>query len=604
MDGFPVFLPAPAFYKNIELGMNSFFKTFFASLLALLVFSLIGFFLFLGIISALSSPAKETTGDKAVLVIDLSDPFPEIAVDNPLAALGGDDQYDLPSVYDVVRLIHAAVKDSAVKGILIKSGSNSNGFGTSEDIRDALLDFRKSGKFIIAYSNVITQGAYYVANVADKVYCNPQGGIDWRGYSMNYVFFKDALDKLEIEPQIFYAGKFKSATEPFREKQMTEANKLQSMVILNDMYNHFLKQTAATRGIDTALLRDYAVNNKVTTAARAQELKLVDGLLYDDQVRDEIRNRLKIGASDKINFLPIAKYARTTSYKLIGKEKIAVIYAQGDIIDGKGDQQNIGSETYQNLIRKARLDNTIKAIVFRINSGGGSAMASENIWRELSLARKAKPVVLSFGDVSASGGYYLSCNADSIFAQPNTITGSIGVFSILPNMQRFMNNKLGITFDGVKTGPDADALTVTKPLTPAQKAWLQQDVDSIYFTFTSRVADGRKKDRLFIDSIGQGRIWSGTRALELGLVDRIGGLQQAIDCAARMAKVSNYRLREFPEPQSFFEKIFGGMEKNVRAKAVQQELGPDGMKLYQSIKRIRSMSGVTQARMPFEVVIE
>lgn len=584
--------------------MNSFFKTFFASLLALLVFSLIGFFLFLGIISALSAPAKESTGDKAVLVIDLSDPFPEIAVDNPLAALGGDDQYDLPSVYDVVRLIHTAVKDSAVKGILIKSGSNSNGFGTSEDIRDALVDFRQSGKFIIAYSNVITQGAYYVANVADKVYCNPLGGIDWRGYSMNYVFFKDALDRLEIEPQIFYAGKFKSATEPFREKQMTEANKLQSMVILNDMYNHFLRQTSAARGIDTALLRDYAVNNKVTSAAKAQELKLVDGLLYDDQVRDEIRNRLKIGASDKINFLPIAKYARTTSYKLIGKEKIAVIYAQGDIIDGKGDQQNIGSDTYQNLVRKARLDNSIKAIVFRINSGGGSAMASENIWRELSLARKAKPVVLSFGDVSASGGYYLSCNADSIFAQPNTITGSIGVFSIMPNMQRFMNNKLGITFDGVKTGPDADALTVTKPLTPAQKAWLQQDVDSIYFTFTKRVADGRRKDRLFIDSIGQGRIWSGTRALELGLVDRIGGLQQAIDCAARMAKITNYRLREFPEPQSFFEKIFGGMEKNVKAKAMQQELGPDGMKLYQSIRRIRSMSGVTQARMPFEVVIE
>jgi len=288
----------------------------------------------------------------------------------------------------------------------------------------------------------------------------------------------------------------------------------------------------------------------------------------------------------------------------MGKEKISVIYAQGDIVDGKGQREMIGSDSYVALVRNARLDKTIKAIVFRINSGGGSAMASENIWRELSLAREEKPVVISFGDVSASGGYYLSCNADSIFAQPNTITGSIGVFSILPNMQKFFNNKLGVTFDGVKTAPDADALSVSKPLTESQRKWLQNDVDSIYATFTNRVADGRRKDVSYIDSIGQGRIWSGARALKLGLIDRIGGMQEAIDCAARMAKLTDYRLREFPEPESFFDKIFGGYQQNARKAAIEEELGTEGIKVYQSLKKVKRMIGNAQARLPFEFVIE
>ena len=264
----------------------------------------------------------------------------------------------------------------------------------------------------------------------------------------------------------------------------------------------------------------------------------------------------------------------------------------------------IGSESYVGLVRRARMDKNIKAIVFRINSGGGSAMASENIWRELSLARKEKPVVISFGDVSASGGYYLSCNADSIFAQPNTITGSIGVFSILPNMQKFFNNKLGITFDGVKTAPDADAMSVSKPLTEIQRKWLQNEVDSIYFTFTSRVADGRNKKRIYIDSIGQGRIWSGTRALQLGLIDRIGGLQDAIDCAARMAKVTDYKLREYPEPENLLDRIFGGLQQNAKAAAIKEELGPEGIKTYETIKKVKRMAGTVQTRLPFEFVIE
>lgn len=584
--------------------MNSFFKIFFASLLALIVFSVLSVLVFSALLTSMASKSVEKTGSNAVLVVDLSQPFPEVSEENPLAALSGGDNYDIPSVYDVVRMIQSAVGDSAVKGILLKCGSNANGFGTSEDIRNAILQFRKSGKFVIAHADVITQGGYYVANAADKIYINPVGGLDWRGYAMNLFFMKGTLEKLEIEPQIFYAGKFKSATEPFRETKMTDANRLQTTEILQDLYGHFLTLTAESRKIDTALLHQYANENRVRTASDALQLGLVDGLKYDDEVKDELKERLKIGKYDKLNLVSIAKYAQSTSFKKMGKEKIAVIYAQGDIIDGKGEREQIGSESYIKLIRSVRLDKSVKALVFRINSGGGSALASENIWRELALAKKEKPVVISFGDVAASGGYYLSCIADSIFAQPNTITGSIGVFSMLPNMQKFFNNKLGVTFDGVKTGPEADALSINKPLTEAQRRWIQNDVDSIYFTFTSRVAEGRKKERAYIDSIGQGRIWSGRRGVELGLVDRIGGLQEAIDCAARMIKTTDYRLKELPEPQNIFESLLGNYQQNAAHESIQKEFGPEAIKTMQTLKRVQGLMKGPQTRLPFEFVIE
>ncbi|THU35916.1 signal peptide peptidase SppA [Niastella caeni] len=584
--------------------MKSFFKIFLASLLALVVLSVIFFFVFIGIVSSVTSAEKVKTGARAVLVVDLSRNYPEIGVENPLARFSGKEDGDLPSLYDVLRMIRHAKTDSAVKGIYIKCGSNANGMGASQEIRHALIDFKASGKFIYAYGDVITQGGYSVGNVADRIYCNPKGGVDWRGYVIQLAFLKGLLQKLEIEPQIFYAGKFKSATEPFRETAMTDANRLQLTVMLNDMYGRLLLQTAERRKLDTATLHQYANEYRIQYAADAVKYGLIDGLKYDDEVREEISKKLGGVKLDKINFITVQKYAKAIDFKRDGKEKIAVIFAQGDIIDGKGDRDQIGSVTYRDLVRKARLDDNIKAIVVRISSGGGSALASENIWRELTLARKVKPVVVSFGDVAASGAYYLSCNADSIFAQTNTITGSIGVFTMLPNMQKFFNDKLGITFDGVKTGPQADMLSATKPLTSAQRMYLQNSVDSIYYTFKERVAQGRRKDINYIDSIGQGRVWSGTRALELGLVDRLGGLDDAIACAARMAKISDYRLREYPEPHNVLDMIFGGYEKDATQSAMKKELGEDGMKTYQTIKRVKQMVGVTQARMPFEMTIE
>lgn len=584
--------------------MKSFFKIFFASLLALVVFSLISLFLMFGLISGLTSKDKPQIGSKGVVVIDLSTYYPEVGVKNPLPSLGGKERYDVPSLYDLVRLINKAKSDSAVKGIYIRSGYNSNGFGASEEIRNALVDFKKSKKFIYAYADVITQRAYHVANVADRIYCNPKGGVDWRGFSTQLAFLKGTLQKLEIEPQIFYAGKFKSATEPFRETQMTDANRLQTTELLYDLYNHFLSAVASTRNIDTATLKRYADQNLVQYSADALRYKLVDGLKYDDEIQDEIRQRLKVDKNAKVNFIPINKYAAAVDFKQWGSDRIAVIYANGTIVDGKGATDQIGSENYRNLIRKVRLDKAVKAIVIRVNSGGGSALASENIWREVTLAQKDKPVVVSFGDVAASGGYYMSCSADSIFAQPNTITGSIGVFSLLPNMQSFFNNKLGITFDGVKTSENADALTVVKPLTPIQKQYIQNEVDTIYYDFKSRVSEGRKKSMAYVDSIGQGRVWSGNRALQLGLIDRIGGLNDAIASAATLAKVKDYRLREYPEPPGLFDKYFDDFTENAKNEAIKEELGADGLKTYSTLKKVKQFLGITQARMPFELIIE
>ena len=584
--------------------MGGFFKMFFASLLALIIFSVIGFFLFLVLIAGLAKSDAPMVERNSVLVVNIGQPFQEQKLENPLALLSSNDELTVPGVYDVVRLIQKAAKDDKIKGIYLQSGLNPNGFATSEEIRNALIAFKKSGKFIIAYSEMMNQKSYHVANVADKVYVNPKGFFDWVGFSSELLFLKGTLEKLDIEPQIFYAGKFKSATEPLRTDKMTPENKLQTSVWLGDLYSHFLLKAAEQRKIDTATLHQYANEAAIKNPQDAVDKKLIDGAKYDDEIKDEIKEKLKLGKYDKINFITINSYAKSGSYKKTAGEKIALIYAQGNIIDGGGDQGQIASADYIKLIRKARLDKTIKAIVLRVNSGGGSALASETIWRELSLAKAEKPVVVSFGDVAASGGYYISCGADSIFANPTTITGSIGVFGIIPNMEGFFKNKLGVTFDGVKTAPYADLGAIYRPMNENEKKFIQQSIDEIYLSFKQRVADGRKKSVEDIDSIAQGRVWSGNRAIGIGLVDKFGGLQDAVDCAARMAKLSDYRLREYPEVQSIFERLLGGAKDNtLKTEMIRKELGEDQFKIYNEMLRIKQMTNSVQARLPFEFFI-
>jgi protease IV len=581
--------------------MRSFFKIFFASLLSLVIFSLICLFIGIAFVTTLASKDKPDIPAKSVLVIDLSEVFHEQQQNDPLAVVTGEN--DVPGLFDVVRLIHYAKTDNDISGIYIMANENANGFASSNELRNALLDFKSSKKFIVAYGDVMTQGSYFIASVADKIYVNPAGSFDWKGIAVSLVFVKQLLDKLDIQPQIFYAGKYKSATEIFRTTQMTPENKVQTTEWLGDIYNYFLVQTSKARGIDTATLHQLANNASIQTPQDAVNNKLIDAVKYDDEIKTELKQRLAISKTDKLSLTGINTYNEAVSVRKYSTDRVAVIYAEGDIVDGQGANDNIGGERFRSIIRKARMDNSVKAIVLRVNSGGGSALASEIIWRELQMAKEdKKPVIVSFGDVAASGGYYISCGADSIFSSPNTITGSIGVFGVIPNMGGFFKNKLGITFDGVKTAPYADGPNIYRPMNDAEKQMTQNEVDRIYLQFKQRVAAGRKKDINYIDSIAQGRVWSGEDGLRLGLVDRIGSLQDAINCAARMAKMDKYGLKEYPESKSWLENLLHKQRAEPSA-MIREQLGEDQYKIYSEMLRIKQMTNSTQARVPFQFFI-
>jgi len=581
--------------------MRSFFKIFFASLLSLVIFSLVCLFLVVAFVSSVASKDKPNVPAKSVLEINLSEVFHEQIQNNPLSVVSGTS--DVPGLFDVVRLINYAKTDNSISGIYIRADENSNGFASSNELRNALLDFKSSKKFIVAHGDMMTQGAYFVANVADKIYVNPSGHFDWKGFAISFAFVKELLDRLDIQPQIFYAGKFKSATEIFRTNQMTPENKLQTSEWLGDIYNYFLTQSSKARGIDTATLHQLANNASIQSPQDAVNNRLIDGVKYDDEIKTEIKQRLGINKADKLSFVDVDTYNEAVNVRKYSKDRIAVIYAEGDIVDGQGANDNIGGDRFRSLIRKARMDNSVKAIVLRVNSGGGSALASEIMWRELQMAKQdGKPVVVSFGDVAASGGYYISCGADSIFSSPNTITGSIGVFGVIPNMGGFFKNKLGITFDGVKTAPYADAPNIYRAMNDAEKQIAQNGVDRIYLQFKQRVANGRKKDINYIDSIAQGRVWSGQDAVQLGLVDRIGSLQDAIQCAARMTKLDKYALKEFPESKTWLQNLLN-KQKSEPAAMIREQLGEEQYRIYVEMLRVKEMSNSTQARLPFQFFI-
>lgn len=583
--------------------MSAFFKMFFAAILALFVFCGMIFLIFSLIIGGLMASDVATVPARSVLYIDLSKNFSERKLQNPLLALTGNIEDEVPTLFELTRMIRKAKADTMIKGIYLKCNSNMNGYAASEELRNVLSDFKSRGKFIYAYGDYISEKAYHIANVADKIYCNPKGMFNWTGMSVEYVYFKNLLQKLEIEPQIFYDGKFKSATEPFREEKMTEANRLQTSVWLGDLYNQLLYNTSRSRKIDSASQRRYANDYAIETPQDAVRLKFIDGVRYDDEIKDEVKRRLKLTEDDKINFITPGSYLHAITLMDYGKtNKIAVVLAEGDIVDGKGDEGQIGAEEYRGLIRKLRYNKDVKAIVLRINSPGGSSFASEVIWRELYLAKKAgKPIVVSMGDVAASGGYYIACVADSIFTQPNTITGSIGVFAMIPNMGSFFKNKLGVTFDQVETSTYAGSLTITKPLNSTEKRIIQREVDRIYADFKGRVADGRKKDTAYIDSIAQGRVWTGKRAVEIGLADKIGGIDEAIRSAAILANIKDFNIREYPEPKSPLDLLFNSFSSMNKSKLLQEELGRENFELYKRMKTIQDNMGIIQTRLPFNL---
>lgn len=587
--------------------MKQFFKYVFASIVGVFIsiaLILVFFFIIISaLIGAASSEGTTAVKENSILTLKLDYPINERTTSNPLEAF---DMYNLKSnkrlgLNDILTRIKAAKEDDNIKGILLDFSSVGASFATAKEIRDALLDFKKSKKFILAYSEYYSQTAYYLASVADKIYLHPQGDLDFRGLSSQVVFFKDALDKLGIEAQIIKVGTYKSAVEPFILDKMSEPNRLQVNSYLSSINRTFLDNISQARKISADSLQFYADTYISSSTEGALRSRLIDGLKYKDELLAELTERLGATGSDKINSLKIENFVPESKVNR-ASDRIAVVYASGNIVSGEGDNSTIGSETISKAIRKVREDDKVKAVVLRVNSPGGSALASDVIWREVYLCKQKKPIIVSMGDVAASGGYYISCAADSIFAQPNTITGSIGVFGIIPNMQQFLNNKLGIHFDGVKTGKFADLGDLSRPLTAEEKSLLQQNVNHVYSTFTKRVADGRKMSQAQVDSIGQGRVWTGSQGVSNGLVDRLGSVDDAIAAAAKKAKISDYKLVSYPAIKSSLEEFFGSANNDLQSYLAKREFG-EAYQYYQKAQEVLQVKGI-QARLPYSISIQ
>ncbi len=499
--------------------------------------------------------------------------------------------------------LRSAADDSSIKGIYLDVSFFQGGYAKAGEVRKALSEFRKSGKWVVAYSEMMTEQAYYVASAADKIFLNPEGQLEFNGLAIEVSFYKKMFDKLDIKPEIFRVGDFKSAVEPFMLEKMSDANRLQLNELVTDLNTSIVNDIAESRQISPARLKEVSDKMLVTTLEDAKKFNLVDSLLYYDQVLTELRSRLQLTESDDVNFVKYGKYKKTVSNYNSSKNEIAVIVADGEILPGKAEQGSIGSDTFAEEIRKARTNKNVKAIVLRINSPGGSALASDVMWREVILAKKEKPVIASMSDYAASGGYYMAMGCDTIVAQPTTITGSIGVFSVLFDISGFLDNKIGITFDEVKSGEVGELVTFTRPLTPLERSIWQKSTDRIYASFTSKAAEGRKMNVDDLRKVASGRVWSGTQAKEKGLVDIIGNFDDAIQVAAAKAGISDdYKLRFYPKYKTFIEEWMTGMEDATKVKALKEELGPN-YQFYEQAKNFKKIQGA-QARMPFTLKIQ
>ena len=506
---------------------------------------------------------------------------------------------------DIINAIESAKTDSDIKGISILNDQSELGMAQRKALRDALEDFKKSGKFVMAYANSYSQKEYYLNSVANTIYINPVGDFDFKGLSAELMFFKDLQEKSGIKMEVIRHGKYKSAVEPFLDNKMSDANREQTLALLNSVWNSVTDDISKSRKVSVARLNEIADGLLARTPEMAKAEKLVDVVAYEDVYHDAIRKILKIDKDEEYNKISILDYARktaTTSGSINSQDKIAIIYAQGEIMSGEGDVNTIGEGSMNRSLIEARKDKNVKAIVLRIDSPGGNALTSDLIWREIELTKKVKPVVVSMGNYAASGGYYIACNANKIFAENNTITGSIGVFGILPNFTP-LATKIGIHTEQVKTNQNAAEYSPFVPMDEKFKAVTLEGVEHIYKTFVSHVAQGRKMTFAQVDSIGQGRVWSGEQALKVGLVDKIGGLDDAIKEAATLSKTKNYSTQNFPE----FEKNINDLLQNLpfaksKESFIKEELGEETYRLMEQLKKVQARKGV-QAIMPFEIII-
>ena len=581
--------------------MKSFFKNVLSTIVGVVLSVVVVVLLFIGIISiaisTLDSDKETKVKANSILKITLSRPIVERASDNPFENLSitnmdPETEIEFKSILDN---IEKAKTDDRIKGIYLNVPWVNAGLSQTEEIRNKLLDFKKSGKFIISYAEYYSQMGYYLSSVADELYLNPEGIFELKGFSAQIMFYKGLLEKLDIEAQVIRHGKFKSAIEPFILDKMSKENREQISLLLTTISDNILDSIASQRGLTLSRVEELADNLELNTAQKCFEHHFVDALIYQDELEEKLKS--KLGEEAKLQLISLTKYnnAKVEKQGKISRDKIAIIYATGEINSGKGDLKSIGSVTTAKAIKEAREDERIKAIVLRVNSPGGSALASDVIWRETILAKAEKPLVISMGDLAASGGYYIACAADTIVANPTTITGSIGVFGLIPNLQHFYKNKLGITIDTVNTHKHAD-MGVNRALTAFEKEKIQEIIEDIYDTFIEHVAEGRNMSTAAVDDIAQGRVWTGYDAKRLGLVDVLGGLETAIDIAAHLAKLDDYRIVSLPKKEApleiFIKEITGG-ETNYIAKF----LGVNS----KYIKPIESLlkGEKIQTRMPF-----
>ncbi|GAB3539672.1 signal peptide peptidase SppA [Pontibacter brevis] len=587
--------------------MLNFLKYVLATIVGLLVFFFIGILLLIGIAAASASSDEVKVAENSVLELKLDKPIVERDPENPFAELGF--SFGSLSSSDGLDQIKAAIRraktDDNVKGIFLNMIYVDAGMAKLEEIRNELIDFKESGKFVVSYTDASTEKAYYLASVADKIYLNPMGTIEFNGMSSEMYFFKRLLDKLNIEAQIFKVGTYKSAVEPFFLEQASDANREQLNSFLNSINNYQLQNIAKARGVEVAELKNVQDNLLVRDPADAKEHKLITDVGYFDEAISFMKEQIGMEQDAKLELVQLSKYKKVKDNIEVNtsKNRIAVIYAEGDIVDGEGDENNIGSRRFSDALRKARMDENVKAVVLRISSPGGSALASDVMWREIQLTKKEKPVIASMSDYAASGGYYLAMGCDTIVAHPNTITGSIGVFGVIPNIQGFLNEKLGITVDHVSTGKFADMPTITRPMTAQEQEIVQNQINQIYETFTSKAAQGRNMSQDQLKEYASGRVWSGTEAKQRNLVDTYGGLEEALAIAAKKANIEDdYRVKAMPERKSFLNSFFSDFGAQTKEQSIKAELG-ELYPYYKLYKKVSNLQGA-QARMPYELFIQ
>ena len=591
--------------------MRQFLKYVLATIVGLLAFSLLGFLILAGIIGAAKSAGEhKDVASNSVLELKLNEPLTERGREGRFGGLGGGS--GSMGLVSLKEAIHRAKTDGDIKGILLNLDIVQGGMASLEEVRDALLDFKKSGKFVVAYHEVCSEKSFYLSSVANEIYLHPQGTLEFNGLSSEVMFYKRLFDKAGIEPYIFRVGSFKSAVEPFFRENFSDSARYQTVSFLNSINGHMISQVAAARGIAPARLKVISDSMLVHNAPDALRLKMVTKLGYFDEVQDYMRGKLGLTKDKKPSLVSLSDYTdKDQADEQEGKtsgNRIAVIYAEGDIVTGKGSDGNIGSTKFAEAIRKARLDNKVKAVVLRINSPGGSSLASDVVYREVLLTKKVKPIIASMSDVAASGGYYIAMACDTIVAHPNTITGSIGVFGVLPNVQKLLGDKLGITVDRVTTGKFSDLPTITRPLTDFEKRVLQGEVNNIYADFTTKAALGRHMPVERLRRLASGRVWSGLEAKNNGLVDLLGSYEDALKIAAARAhlKADDYRVQRLPRRKSELEQFFsmfgGGDNEEAKMKAMKAELGPL-YPAYAQYQQLMQMRGV-QARLPYEIEIK